>query len=141
MRFWDSSALIPVVSDEPASAACRRLLRTDPLIAVWALTRIEMVSAVRRREREGRLDRDEVRQTLRRIGLLAEHWTEVDALPQVRERAERLFGLHPLVAAEGLQLAAALVLVEDRPRRHPFVTRDDRLGVAAEAEGFDVVAP
>ncbi|MBI2898800.1 MAG: type II toxin-antitoxin system VapC family toxin [Planctomycetes bacterium] len=141
MRFWDSSALIPLVCEEAISASCRRLLRNDRSVAVWALTRTEMVSAVRRREREGGLDRDETRSALRRIATLAEHWTEVDALAPVRERAERLLGLHPLASADALQLAAALALAQDRPRGRPFVTADDRLGRAAEAEGFEVAIP
>lgn len=100
-----------------------------------------MVSTVRRKEREGTLDRDPARVALRRIALLAEHWTEVDALSLVRDRAERLLGAHSLSAADALQLAAALLLVEDRPRGRAFVTVDDRLGIAAEAEGFEIVLP
>jgi hypothetical protein len=37
--------------------------------------------------------------------------------------------------------SAALVLTSERPRRCPFVTRDDRLARAAEAEGFAVIEP
>jgi hypothetical protein len=31
-RFWDSSALVPLVVEEPASLACRRELRADSLL-------------------------------------------------------------------------------------------------------------
>jgi len=47
VRYWDTSALVPLVIEESSSQACRDLLREDRSIAVWALTRTEMVSADR----------------------------------------------------------------------------------------------
>ncbi len=141
MRFWDSSALLPLIHEEGRSSECRRLLRLDRAVAVWALTRTEMVSALRRREREGDLSRDAIRTCLRRIELLAARWTEVDALVPVRDRAERVLANHPLRAADALQLAAALTLADDRPRGWFVITCDDRLAAAAELEGFDIVVP
>jgi hypothetical protein len=46
-----------------------------------------------------------------------------------------------LRAADAVQLGAALVSCESRPRRRAFVTFDDALGRAARAEGFDVITP
>lgn len=51
----------------------------------------------------------------------------------------RLLRLHPLRAADALQLAAALVLAEHDPRTLPFVTLDERLALAAEQEGFELM--
>jgi hypothetical protein len=65
-------------------------------------------------------------------------WAEVDDLRPVRGRAVRLLETHALRGSDSLQLAAALVLVSDRPDRLPFVTLDARLGSAAEREGFEV---
>ena len=141
MRFWDSSALVPLAAEEASSPSCRELLREDPVIAVWALTRTEMVSAIRRKERDGELTRDFARVALERVHLLEAAWNEVDALAQVRDRADRLLGVHPLRAADALQLAAALVLVEERPAGWSFVTADARLAAAAAAERFDVREP
>lgn len=141
MRFWDSSALVPLVLEERASVACRRALRADPAMAVWALTRTEVVSAIRRRERAGDLDAAEVAAALGRIETRAARWTEVDALEQVRQRAERLLGVHALRAADALQLGAALALFDDRPRGSIFLTRDTDLAGAAGREGFSILAP
>jgi len=141
MRFWDTSALVPLLVEESRSAACRRLLRTDPHVAVWALTSIEIASAVRRRERERTLTRDDVRACLRRVEQLTARWTEIDALGLVREAAERLLALHALSAGDALQLGAALVLVDGRPRGRAFVTADERLAQAAESEGFEPLVP
>ena len=141
MRFWDSSALIPLVVEEARSRACRTLRRANPSIAVWALTRTELTSAVQRLAREGRLRRDEVTVALRRVRLLEQRWTEVEAWQAVRERADRALGSHPLTAADALQLAAALVLANERPRGRVFITADERLAEAATAEGFEVIVP
>jgi predicted nucleic acid-binding protein len=141
VRFWDSSAIVPLVLEERASVACRHALRADPVMAVWALTRTEIVSAIRRRERDGELDAAEVATALGRIEKRSERWTEVEALEAVRERAERLLGIHALRAADALQLGAALALFDDRPRGRFFLTRDTDLAGAAGREGFSVVVP
>jgi predicted nucleic acid-binding protein len=141
VRFWDSSALVPLVLEEPASVACRRALRADPVTAVWALTRTEVVSAIRRLERAGDLDAAGVATALGRIEARAARWTEVDALEPVRQRAERLLAVHPLRAADALQLGAALALFDDRPRGQFFLTRDTDLAGAAGREGFSVIVP
>jgi uncharacterized protein len=141
VRFWDSSALLPLMVEEGRSAACRALRRTDRVTVVWALTRVELVSATRRLVRESLLDAADVAVAFRRLETLASAWTEIDALSIVRERAERLLGAHALTAADALQLGAALIQVRDRPKGRAFVTADDRLGRAADAEGFDVIVP
>jgi uncharacterized protein len=141
MRFWDSSALVPLVVEEERSAHCRSLRRADRAVVVWALTRTELVSATRRLAREARLDAVGASAALRRMEILARSWTEIDALGIVRERAERLLAVHVLTAADALQLGAALIQVRDRPKGRAFVTADDRLALAADAEGFDVIVP
>jgi hypothetical protein len=141
MRFWDSSALVPLVVEERLSPACRRVLRADRGIVVWALTRTEMVSAVRRKQRADELTLEEAAAAIRLIERLARRWDEVDALDPVRDRAERLLAVHAVRAADALQLAAALVLYDDRPRRRPFVTLDTTLATVAESEGFASLVP
>ena len=141
MRFWDTSALVPLVIEEARSAACRRLLRDKSEVVVWAITRTEMTSAVWRRARSGDLALSSVPRVLARIAALSTLWSEVTDLDLVRERAERLLAQHPLRAADALQLAAALVLTRERPRGRELVTADEELASAARAEGFRVVIP
>ena len=66
-------------------------------------------------------------------------WQEVEAGDLVRETAIRLLRVHPLRAADSLQLAAAFVAAEGRPSTLEFVTLDDRLALAAQREGFVVI--
>jgi uncharacterized protein len=141
VRFWDTSALVPLVVEEKSSSACRRLYREKADVVVWALTRTEMASAVWRRARAGDLPRGQVPRALSRIAALSSRWNEIMDLDLVRDRAERLLGQHALRAADALQLAAALVLTRERPRGRDLVTVDGELARAATSEGFRVLVP
>lgn len=139
MRFWDSSAIVPLVLDEPGSDEMRRLMREDGVAIVWMLTSVELLSAVARLERssQGLEDllggaRRDVLDRVRRCHPV----TQVDA---VRQRAERLVNVHALTAADALQLAAALVVSREQPETLEFVTLDKVLARAARLEGFPVI--
>lgn len=66
---------------------------------------------------------------------------EVSPASELRDRAVRLLDLHPLSAADALQLAAALDWCEERTTGAGFVCLDQRLRAAAMREGFDVYPP
>jgi hypothetical protein len=138
MRYWDSSAVVPLVVAEDASAWARRILRSDPEGIVWVLSPVEVRSALSRRLRDGALSRPVFQAACRRAGRLFAVFSHVVALEPVGERALRLLDLHPLRAADALQLAAALVVSRESPGTLPFVTLDERLAEAAEKEGFAV---
>jgi hypothetical protein len=141
VRFWDSSALIPVFVAEPTSGQVRRWLVEDPVVVVWTLTRVELLSAFARRRRE-RPEAHAVLSTARRNALTAwERWTEITAVEAVRGHAERLVEIHPLGAADALQVGAAVVAGGGRPGDLVFVTLDDRQAEAALREGFRVLGP
>ena len=53
MRFWDSSALVPLCFRESASDAVRRIAKADEDMVVWWTSRVECISAMARRQREG----------------------------------------------------------------------------------------
>ena len=55
MKFWDSSALIPLIVPEPETRALGALLRADPSVAAWWGTRLECAAALARLERERRI--------------------------------------------------------------------------------------
>jgi hypothetical protein len=63
----------------------------------------------------------------------------VQAAEPVREAALRFLRVHALRAADALQLAAAYLAAERRPRALEFVSLDDRLTLAARKEGFPIV--
>lgn len=139
MKYWDSSALLPLLIREPASQRMTEALQDDPAIVTWWGTGIECVSAIARLERDNALNATGVRDALARLRAAAEAWTEVPAVPVVREQAIRLLRLHPLRAADAVQLAAAIVAADFEPATLEFVTLDARQGAAAEREGFRAV--
>jgi predicted nucleic acid-binding protein len=57
----------------------------------------------------------------------------------VRESATRFLRVHPLRAADALQLAAAFIAAERRPPSLEVITLDERLADAARKEGFALV--
>ena len=74
-----------------------------------------------------------------RLEKLARNWQEIEPSEVVRETAMRVLRVHPLRAADALQLAAAFVASELRPASLDVVTLDERLAAAARKEGFGVV--
>jgi predicted nucleic acid-binding protein len=141
MRFWDSSAAVPLLVDEPASGAVHAAHAQDTEIAAWWATEVECVSALARLEREGVMDSSSLGDALERLDGLASAWLEVQPIQRVRDLSIRLLRVHSSRAADALQLAAALAAAEDHPETLPFVTLDDRLGQAAQREGFVLIRP
>jgi predicted nucleic acid-binding protein len=139
MRFWDASAIVPLVVNEAATPAVETLFREDPGQVVWCLTEVEVYSALARRDRDGSLERGPGGTARKSLEELARSWEEVVVLDTVRSRAIRLLRAHPLRATDALQLAAALVVCDERPDSLPFVSLDDRLSDAARKEGFSVL--
>ena len=139
MKYWDASALVSLLVEEPHSADRIALLEQDPTIVSWWGSQIECASALNRLHRERSLDASELGQGLERLRLFAESWTEIEPRERVRGRAHRLLRVHALKAADAMQLAAALVACREDPSALDFVCSDARLSQAASREGFSVV--
>ncbi|GIW31836.1 MAG: hypothetical protein KatS3mg071_2010 [Meiothermus sp.] len=139
MRFWDSSALVPLLLAEPASPRMLEFYRDDPALLVWWGTEVELTSALARLERESLLEPEAMGQALTRLGVLKAAWHEVLPTEEVRETARRFLRVHPLRAMDALQLAAAFVASRGRPSHLGFVCLDARLSQAAQREGFPVL--
>lgn len=139
MRFWDASAIVPLVVEEPEREAMLTLLEQDDVMLVWWATPVECTSAIVRRERDGTLTAAQAAASLKRLRYLKERWHEVQPSAVLRDVAERLLRVHPLRAADSLQLAAAIIAAEREPATLDLVSLDDRLGDAASREGFHVL--
>jgi uncharacterized protein len=92
-----------------------------------------------RLERDTALDTKSAELAFRRLRLIADAWHEVELSELVRENAARFLRVHPLRAADALQLAAAFVAAERRPASLQVVTLDERLADAMRKEGFALV--
>ena len=139
MRYWDASALVPLVVTEGDSNWARKRLAEDERIVTWAWTRTEIVSAIERRAREGSLSRIQRRSVRDRLDAFAGHWDEVTDVLAVRSRAHALLARHPLRAADAGQLGAALLVQEQLAQPLTFVCLDQRLSLAAERESLPVL--
>jgi predicted nucleic acid-binding protein len=126
---------------EASSPAISGELRRDPVMVVWWATTVECVSALARRERDELLDAAGMAVAIERLDATAAAWREVLPTSHVRRTAVRLLRIHPLRAADALQLAAAVIASDGDQRSLPFVTLDQRLALAAQREGFAVIEP
>lgn len=139
MRFWDTSAVVPLVVRQSASARTDRWYAEDPEIAIWTLTTVEIASALWRLRREDALTEEDARDAESRSEELASGSFIVADVDSVKALAVRLLRVHALRAADSLQLAAALVWSGSRPHGKLLHTLDERLALAARREGFTVV--
>lgn len=139
MKFWDASAIVPLLMAESTTAALQALVAKDSAMLVWWASEVECASAIARLERDAALDGSAVTQAFNRLRQVAGAWHEVDPSDAIREAAVRFLRVHPLRAADALQLAAAFVAAERRPTSLEVVTLDDRLADAASKEGFVVI--
>jgi uncharacterized protein len=144
VKFWDASAIVPLLVAESATRSLQALANQDSDLLVWWGSQVECASALARLERGALLDVKGAASAFDRLKQLANGWHEIEPSETVRENALRFLRVHPLRAADALQLAAAFLAAERRPSTLEVVTLDERLADAARKEGFeliDVVAP
>ena len=140
MKFWDASALLPLLLDEAGTELVVPWLREDPELVIWGLSRVEVASAIERRAREGQLNGAQRSAVLARAERLANEAHEVLDLSAVRGRATALLARHALRAADAAQLAAALLVADPDPASLTMVVLDRRLADAAAREGLHVLS-
>ena len=139
MKFWGASAVVPLLIAEDSARRLLVLAAEDPAMLVWWGSEIECASALARAEREAAIDTNRAVAAFSRLAQLKAAWHEINPSDAVRETAVRFLRVHPLRAADALQLAAAFAAAEGRPASLELITLDDRLCVAARKEGFAVV--
>lgn len=138
MIFFDSSALLPLFVDEERSAAMQDIVKDDSPVVIWWGSTIECFSAIARLRRERILDSKQEQEIRRRLLEVKRHWTEILPGNDLKALAHQLLLLHPLSAADAMQLAAALVWADKLPAGHRFACLDARLIEAAGKEGFEI---
>jgi uncharacterized protein len=125
--YLDSSAIVKIVVREAESADSRRLLGSQPIRAVSALSRVEVVRTVRSHGEDA----------VARAGEVLHGLVQIAVDDAVLDRAAGLDtallrSLDAIHVATALTLAAHLQVV---------VTYDDRMRTAALANGLRVAAP
>ena len=142
-RFFDSSALVKLYSNEVDSEAVRAL--TGPIV-VSVLARVEVPSAIWRKQRLGDITSEEA-------GTLALEFEfdwfgdddappRFDAVPadaRVLDSAANLVASHGLRAYDAIHLSTALAVRRILPECASIVVFDTSLRSAAISEGFELV--
>jgi predicted nucleic acid-binding protein len=140
--FADSGALVKLYADEPGHERVREL----PTLVVSQLARVEVPSAIWRKQRLGELDAGAA-------GVLTSafeadwsgteeeppRFSAVTATVAVLEGAARLCAVHGLRAYDAVQLASALAARDAVPECRTFTAFDRHLRGAAAVEGFSLV--
>ena len=138
MKFWDSSAIVPLIVDEEETDYCLNTLSGDQDMLIWCLSKVEVISALCRLVREKLLIEAEFQKAKKHLNDIVERSHEVTVIKKVSARALRLLEVHPLRAADACQLASALVATQEEPDILAIVCFDQRLMKAAVKEGFVV---
>jgi len=139
MRYWDSSAVISLIAEQPGSSALKPLMEADRAMTLWWGTPVEVASGLCRLRRENAIDEETLARLLNRAQQMSGEADATGPSEPLREEAIRLIKVHDLRAGDALQLAAALACADHKPSGMGFVCLDKRLRNAAAKEGFTVL--
>ncbi len=146
--FLDTSALVKKYMTESGSTWIETLTdsESDNQIILARVTWVETLSAFSRLRRENKIDPDLLTQT---IQVFRTDWKRQYQVAEVEksdfEKAGDLVNKHPLRAYDSIQLACALKIysafAQTAPNTYTFVSADNRLINAAQAEGLNIENP
>lgn len=136
MSFWDSSALVPLCTNETRSISAGRLWKRFSQKYVWWGTSVEIISALARIERESRITNQQRLNAEKRLEIVEKVWTEIQPDSRIKELARTFPAQYKMKAADSLQLAAALVWCKEKPKGKDFVSGDEHLIKVAQTVGF-----
>ncbi len=145
--YLDSSAVVKYYIPETGSAWVRELIDAQEHESIISqLTVVEVAAAVEKRRRMKEIGQRHRVRTLARLGLdYRQRYTILRVSDSIVELAVALTGRHPLRAYDAVQLATGLrldrLMRENRLSPVTFVSADDLLCQAAEAEGLVAVNP
>lgn len=141
--FCDSSALVKLYADELGNETIRAIV--SPIV-VSALCRVEVPSAVWRKQRGGELGADDARVLVSSFeddyhGMAGRPplFAAVAPGPALLDDAATLVAVHGLRAYDAIQLASALAVRTEFGECDSFAAFDIGLCEAAAAEGFTLV--
>lgn len=138
MSFWDSSALVPLCTNEPRSILAGRFWKMFSQKNVWWAASVEISSALARLERENLINLQKRLKAEKRLEILEKAWFEIQPTLRIKELARTFPVQYKTKAADSLQLAAALVWCKENPKNKDFVSGDAHLIKVAQSVGFKI---
>ncbi|MGY1621034.1 type II toxin-antitoxin system VapC family toxin [Geodermatophilus sp. SYSU D00965] len=134
--YLDTSAIVPLVIDEPSSDLCRRLWEAADAVSCCRLGYVEAAAALARAVRLGRVAAD---QHAAAVDRLDQAWARLSVLPIDEDLVREAAGLtvsHALRGYDAVHCAAALRLAGIGVTA---VSGDEDLLTAWRSEGLQVV--
>jgi predicted nucleic acid-binding protein len=138
MRFWDSSAIVPSLVEQPNTKLILQRLGEDKSIIVSWMTYFECFSALSRLEREG-LEVNDFDRAAELLDQLSSGWTTIRQTDTLAREIKRVLRVHPLKCADAIQLGSALIARNALSDKLEFCCLDAQLNLAARKEGLVVI--
>jgi len=133
IAYFDASAIIPILIDEPLSDVAGTVWRQAARVATARLSYVEARSGLARACRMGRISADELSEAVEGLETLHRQIHHVEITADLVAKAGNLAEDMALRAYDAVQLAAALSL---ETRDLVFVTGDRQLVTAAQTLGL-----
>ena len=144
LYYLDTSALVKLYVRESGTERMLRLTTGSeaPQFAILSVARVELYSAVRRRERAGDLDGVLATELLNSFEVdLKTRFLRQSVNDPVLDLACALIDRHPLRAYDALQVAGCLTLRSAAPEPPVFLCADQQLLEVAETESLPWLDP
>lgn len=133
IAYFDTSAIIPLLLDEPLSELASRVWRQASWVATARITYVEARSALARACRTGCISPGMLRNAVEDLDALCRHVHYVEITADLVARAGNLAEEAALRAYDAIQLAAAVAMdIDDLV----VVTGDRQLAAAAQSLGL-----
>lgn len=136
--YFDTSALLKLLVDEPDAQTIRSLYRAARVVRTHAIAYVEVLAGLGKAERKGR------ELMLRLLEQVVGLWTQIDVEmdEMMSRRAGQLAFRHNLRAFDAVHLAAAerAFGVVGRRSRYRLVATDKRMRAGARALGIEVAS-
>lgn len=137
IAYFDTSAMIPLLIEEPLSELADRVWRRASWVASARVSYVEARSGLARANRMGRISPDELREAVEGLGTLHRQLHQVEITADLAERAGQLAEELALKAYDAIQLAAATSLdIDDLV----VITGDRQLASAAQTLGLSSIS-
>ncbi|MEU0095916.1 type II toxin-antitoxin system VapC family toxin [Kribbella sp. NPDC006257] len=133
--YFDTSAIVPLLIQEPSSAACRRLWDDADDVATSRLLHVEAAAALAQAVRTGRITADREAVALRELDRFWRDFLIIEPTALVIGRAAALTSAHCLRAYDAVHCAAAEQVNDDDL---VFASGDRQQLKAGRSLGFSV---
>lgn len=135
IAYFDTSAIVPLLVDEPATDHCTRLWNEASRIVCARLLYPEACAALARAVRMRRLTSAQMATATIELDDLAQQIDYIEITNEFAHTAGRLAKAHGLRGYDAVHLAAAVVIADNDV---VFVTGDTELAAAAAARGLAI---